>query len=40
MIDGKSVKFSKSEEYLGHIIQDNLKDDEEILKQRILNPTH
>ena len=33
-IDGKSIKYSNSEEYLGHIIQNNRKDDEEIFKQR------
>ena len=33
-IEGQKVKYSKSEKYLGHIIDENMKDDEDILKQR------
>ena len=35
-INGQNVVYSTSEEYLGHVITNNLKDDEDIHKQRKL----
>ena len=33
-IDGNVIKYSKSEKYLGHIINENLRDDEEMSVQK------